>query len=44
MSGSDVQTDVDADPDPDFAAGRLPSPCIGVCSLDAQSRCVGCLR
>lgn len=26
------------------ADGRLPSPCIGVCSLDTQSHCVGCLR
>ncbi len=23
---------------------RPPSPCINVCALDAQGRCVGCLR
>ena len=23
---------------------RPPSPCINVCSLDAQGMCVGCLR
>ncbi|EKQ63086.1 coenzyme A pyrophosphatase [Xanthomonas campestris pv. leeana] len=40
MSGNDVGSDDGAD----FAAGPLPSPCIGVCSLDAQSHCVGCLR
>ncbi|RXT71414.1 DUF1289 domain-containing protein, partial [Pseudomonas syringae] len=34
MSGNDVGSE----------AGPLPSPCIGVCSLDAQSHCVGCLR
>ncbi|MCC8537143.1 CoA pyrophosphatase [Xanthomonas axonopodis pv. poinsettiicola] len=28
----------------DSAGAPLPSPCIGVCSLDAQSHCVGCLR
>jgi len=34
-----------AEPAP--AAGpveRPPSPCINVCSLDAQGLCVGCLR
>jgi uncharacterized protein len=25
-------------------AERPPSPCINVCALDAQGRCVGCLR
>ncbi len=30
--------------DTDSNDGSLPSPCIGVCSLDAQSHCVGCLR
>ncbi|MBS0396355.1 MAG: DUF1289 domain-containing protein [Proteobacteria bacterium] len=23
---------------------RPPSPCINVCTLDAQGRCIGCLR
>jgi predicted Fe-S protein YdhL (DUF1289 family) len=25
-------------------AERPPSPCINICSLDAQGYCVGCLR
>ena len=25
-------------------AGRPPSPCINVCSLDVQGLCLGCLR
>ena len=28
----------------DSNSGGLASPCIGVCSLDAQGSCVGCLR
>ncbi|SOT96971.1 CoA pyrophosphatase [Xanthomonas arboricola] len=30
--------------DTDSNRSGLPSPCIGVCSLDAQAHCVGCLR
>jgi len=30
--------------DPGRRAERPPSPCINVCSLDAQGFCVGCLR
>jgi uncharacterized protein len=36
-----------AEPAPAPEAGgaeRPPSPCINVCSLDAQGLCVGCLR
>jgi hypothetical protein len=29
---------------PTEGAERPPSPCINVCSLDAQGFCIGCLR
>lgn len=25
-------------------AARVPSPCIGICKLDADSECLGCAR
>ncbi|WP_022971092.1 CoA pyrophosphatase [Xanthomonas maliensis] len=34
----------DATKDKERAPRALLSPCIGVCSLDAQGRCIGCLR
>jgi len=30
--------------DPVELQGRPPSPCVNVCSLDANGFCVGCLR
>jgi predicted Fe-S protein YdhL (DUF1289 family) len=32
------------EPMPAEPAERPPSPCINVCSLDAQGFCIGCLR
>jgi len=32
------------EPTPTHSVARPPSPCINICSLDAQGFCVGCLR
>jgi len=39
-----TEEDGEGGPDPGRRGERPPSPCINVCTLDAQGLCVGCLR